>query len=88
LSSLPNGSFVEIDASPWLVWDRGLFLWTPEGYIKRHPRPSHLTVTVLTPQPIVECFRNGYRPEVHHSADVLRSLTGGPPKISSRTMRE
>ncbi len=22
LSSLPNGSFVEIDASPWLVWDR------------------------------------------------------------------
>jgi hypothetical protein len=31
-------------------------------------------VTVLTPRPIVECFRRGYAPQIHTSADVYREL--------------
>lgn len=71
LSSLPNGTFVEIDSAPWLVWDDALYLWTPEGYTRRKPRRNRASVTVLTPQPIVECFRAGYTPETHASRRAL-----------------
>ena len=67
LDSLPNGTFVEITGAPYLVWDRALFLWTPERYTKKTTRSSRMTVTVLTPQPIVECFRQGYVPMIHES---------------------
>jgi hypothetical protein len=71
LSSLPNGSFVEIDKAAWLVWDDALRLWAPEAYIKKAPRPHGLTLPVLTPRPIVECFRGGYEPEIHPSSRAL-----------------
>ena len=71
LHSLPDGCFVEIDRAPWLVLGDALCLWTPERYAARQRRPSRLTVTVLTPQPIVECFRQGYRPEMHSSANAV-----------------
>ena len=71
LKSLPNGSFVDIDGSPWLVWDDSLLLWTPERYAKKLTRPDQLTVSVLTPPAIVECFRHGYTPELHRSAREL-----------------
>jgi len=63
LNSLPNGTFVDMDGSAYLVWDDSLHLWTPEGYAKRIPRPNRSTVSVLTPEPIVACFRQGYVPE-------------------------
>jgi hypothetical protein len=69
LDSLPDGCFVQVEGSSFLVWDDSLFLWSPEGYLKRVQRPSDLTVTVLTPEPIVRCIRRGYRPEVHQSMD-------------------
>lgn len=64
LDSLPNGCFFEIGGSAYLVWDDALLLWTPECYSERQQRPKRLTVTVLTPQPIVECFLQGYEPAV------------------------
>lgn len=67
IDSLPNGCFVEIGGEAHLVWDDALFLWSPERYVKRARRPDGLTVTVLTPAPIVECFRAGYVPQVHES---------------------
>jgi hypothetical protein len=67
IASLPSGCFVEIGGSAHLVWDDALFLWSPERYVKRRRRPDRLTVTVLTPAPIVECFRAGYLPQVHES---------------------
>jgi hypothetical protein len=63
LNSLPNGTFIELDERPWLVWDHALFLWTPEGYAQKRTRPS-ATVTVLTPKPIVSCLGNGYVPAI------------------------
>jgi hypothetical protein len=71
LHSLPNGCFVQIDEAPYLVWNDALALWTPEGYTRRVSRPGDLTVTVLTPQPIVACFGQGYEPEVHESFQAL-----------------
>jgi len=71
LNSLPNGSFVQIDGFAYLVWDDALLLWTPERYARKNDRPNGLTVTVLTPQPVVQCFRQGYEPEAH---DSLRTL--------------
>jgi hypothetical protein len=62
LESLPYGCFVRIDGHPYLVWNDALLLWTPEGYTARHAKPAVSTVTVLTPEPIVACFRHGYKP--------------------------
>jgi hypothetical protein len=67
LDSLPNGCFVEIDGGAHLVWDDALYLWSPERYAGRVPRPDHSVVRVLTPAPTVECFRGGYVPKVHES---------------------
>ncbi|HLK50500.1 MAG TPA: hypothetical protein VKT49_20310 [Bryobacteraceae bacterium] len=67
LDSLPDGCFVEMEQTPWLVRGDGLFLWTPEGYRQKRARPRRLAVKVLTPRPMVECFRRGYEPEIHGS---------------------
>jgi hypothetical protein len=71
LHSLPNGSFVEINQASYLVWNGALALWTPEGYGIKDRRPGHLIATVLTPRPIVECFRQGFVPEIHASFQAL-----------------
>jgi hypothetical protein len=71
LASLPDGCFVQIDGDAHLVAGDALLLWTPEGYAKREKRPKDSVVAVLTPEPIVECFRQGYQPETHESAAVL-----------------
>jgi len=33
--SLPDGCFVQVDGSSYLVWDDALLLWTPTGYTRR-----------------------------------------------------
>jgi hypothetical protein len=71
LNSLPDGCFVEIDGASYLVWEAALLLWSPESYRKKDRRPDGLAVTVLTPEPTVQCIRRGYRPEVHQSALAL-----------------
>jgi hypothetical protein len=68
LESLPNGCFVSIEGGAWLAWNDELLLWTPAGYGQRVPRTAKARVTVLTPEPIVECFRRGYVPEIHATA--------------------
>jgi hypothetical protein len=71
LSSLPDGCFVSLDGCACLVWNERLLLWTPEGYARREARPANPLATVLTPEPIVGCLRQGYRPQIH---DSWRSL--------------
>ena len=50
-------------------WLRGgpVRRWVPKGYAAREARPTDSAVTVLTPEPIVGCFRQGYSPIVHES---------------------
>jgi len=67
LESLPDGCFIEMQESSYLVWDDALLLWSPQGYLRRIHRPESVMVTVLTPAPAVECFRQGYKPAVHES---------------------
>ena len=71
LRLLPDGCFVQIEGSAYLVLGDALLLWTPEGYERRDTRPKDSIVTVLTPEPIVGCFRHGYRPEMHETARLL-----------------
>jgi hypothetical protein len=66
-SSLPDGCFVQIEGRAYLVWRDALLLWTPEGYRRRDGRPKNSILTVLTPEPIVRCFRQGYTPVIHES---------------------
>lgn len=71
LETLPDGCFVEIDGLAYLVRRNLLLLWTPEGYTTWVRRVNDLTVRVLTPEPIVRCFRQGYRPSIHVSGDIM-----------------
>lgn len=71
LKSLPDGCFVEIERSGYLVWGDMLFLWSPAAYICKIPRPVDSDIAVLTPEPIVRCLRKGYRPQIHHSLVAL-----------------
>jgi hypothetical protein len=68
LDSLPDGCFIQIDGSGYLVWRDALFLWSPAGYVQKRRRPNDLTVAILTPEPVVGCIREGYKPEIHRSA--------------------
>lgn len=68
LDTLPDGCFVLLDGSSYLVYGESLLEWSPAGYVTKRNRPADLNITVLTPQPIVECIRRGYKPAIHSSA--------------------
>lgn len=66
--SLPDGCFVQMDESSYLVRGKDLLLWSPGHYVFKERRPARGDVTVLTPEPIVRCLHQGYRPEIHQTA--------------------
>ena len=68
LSRLPDGTYVEIDGRPWLVWGDRLLAWAPDRYVDRRHRPPGGDVTVLTPPSIVGVLAAGYAVEAHPSA--------------------
>jgi len=67
LGGLPDGAYVDVDGSPWLVAGDMLCPWSPAGYASTRPRTSGL-VTVITPRCLVEVIRAGYGPSLHPSA--------------------
>jgi hypothetical protein len=71
LGSIPDGCFVQLDGRAFLVWENALLLWTPGGYASRESTQRDQVVTVLTPKPIVECLRRGYKPLIHDSWRAL-----------------
>jgi hypothetical protein len=76
LRSLPDGCFVRIEGGAYLVLGDALLLWTPQGYAKRYAQPKDSIVTVLTPEPIVGCFRQGYGPGMHETARAFDADLG------------
>jgi hypothetical protein len=86
LNSLPDGCYVRIAESSYLVWGDALFKWSPTGYVERLHRSSDASVEVLTPEPMVRCLRNGYLPQIHSSlpglSDAGTASHGVAPKIS------
>ncbi len=61
LSTLPFGSFIVLHGQPHLVQEEALCPWHPEGYAPAIAKPAGL-VTVLTPEPVVQVMRAGWRP--------------------------
>lgn len=68
LATLPNGTFIRHNHTPYLVWDDALLPWQPEGYQSPQTRPSLDLVEVLTPPSIVAALVQGYMPALHPSA--------------------
>jgi hypothetical protein len=67
LAALPNGAYVALGETAWLVWDDELLAWSSDAYRHRERRPRRGRVTVLTPRTIVDTIAAGYRPAIHPS---------------------
>lgn len=70
IADLPDGSYVALDGSAWLLWCGVLHRWSDTGYVEHRPRPRKLDVDVLTPQPAVAVLAAGYRPAAHPSISL------------------
>lgn len=70
---LPDGAFISLDGSAWLLWRGQLLAWSAAGYVRRRPLPDLGRVAVLTPRALVAVLRAGYQPLVHPSAEEAES---------------
>jgi hypothetical protein len=68
LAALPDGTYVALDGSAWLIWENALLQWSGDGYCHRIVRPARREAEVLTPPSIVAILAAGYRPGIHPSA--------------------
>ena len=71
-SDLPDGTFVQVPETPrlpMLIWEGHLhhLSLADQRYLPAGPPPPE--VTVLTPAPVVEVLRAGYRPMVHRLSE-------------------
>jgi hypothetical protein len=64
LLTLPEGTFIEIDSTPFLISKGAIYEWSPFGYGESKSFPNLETVAVLTPKSIVNAFRAGYLPTI------------------------
>jgi len=70
MASLPDGTFIDVDGTAYLL-NRGKPLrWSFDGYSTNLHLPAAAEVTVLTPRPLVSLFARGFRPFVHASVDA------------------
>lgn len=67
ISDLPNGSFVLLDTSAYLVWQDALLPYNPVGYGEPLPLRAQ-SGTLLTPPPSVAVLQAGFVPQLHPSA--------------------
>lgn len=67
---LPDGAFITLNGSAWLLWHDHLLEWTAAGYQNPRPLPpASSRVVVLTPPALVAVLRAGYPLQVHGTAD-------------------
>jgi hypothetical protein len=70
MAKLPDGAFIHLDGSAWLLWRGQLLEWSAGGYRKRRlPLPASSPVEVLIPRSLVTVLRSGYQLEAHVSAE-------------------
>jgi hypothetical protein len=68
-ATLPEGIFIRLDGSAWLLWHGQLLEWSAGGYCtRRQLLPAASRVEVLTPHSLVAVLRTGYQLKVHPSA--------------------
>jgi hypothetical protein len=74
IDALPDGVFVTQGDSgtPWLIWRRSLWPWSPEGYGDPRAKPDAAVASVLTPMSTVKALAAGYTPAVDTSAGENR----------------
>lgn len=71
VDALPGGTFVLVDAAPWLVLGSELLRWTPAGYAERRLLNASERAVLITPPSLVGVLRTGWQPLVpllHRSA--------------------
>ncbi|WP_404382299.1 hypothetical protein [Caenispirillum salinarum] len=75
LDSLPDGAFIALQGrqEPMLVLGDMLLPYAISSYDPPEPRPSGMTVEVLTPRGTVGVLAAGYRPRLHSSAEGMTS---------------
>jgi hypothetical protein len=66
---LPSGTMIALPDGPALLHGDAALPWSLSGYAPPIRRPDG-SVTVLTPAPVVELFREGLTVEIHASAGV------------------
>jgi hypothetical protein len=76
LAILPEGAFIRLDGSAWLLWGGQLLEWSAGGYRTRRSLPSASSrVEVLTPRALVVVLLAGYQLELHPSAGEAAGST-------------
>ena len=72
LAVLPEGTMVEHEGEPVLLWRGRQWRWSFDGYNPLSPALANRVVTVLTPEPIVALLSNGLAADlqVHPSAEA------------------
>ena len=64
LSSLPDGTMIEINSKAYLIWESKLLEWSFSGYSQSEIAYNlNLEVIVLTPKSYVKTFSKGFIPE-------------------------
>jgi hypothetical protein len=63
-AELPDGAFVRIDGSPWLLHGDRLLRWSPEGYRDATSRPARGDADVITPPSLIAVLGEGWDPVV------------------------
>lgn len=63
-ADLPEGTFVLLDESYFVISNNKLHHWTPVGYDNIIAIPNNTSLTVLTPESVVNAFRAGYVPQI------------------------
>jgi hypothetical protein len=70
MARLPDGAFIHLDGSAWLLWRGQLLQWSAGGYRRRRSlRSSSSPVEVLTPRSLVTILNSGYQLETRVSAE-------------------
>ena len=58
----PDGAFVLVEDSPWVIVGPHALRWTPAGYVERRARPAR--AALVTPPSLVGVLRAGWDPVV------------------------